>query len=492
MPYTKTPTMDTYSSDRVQLFREVAQRDGGQLGKDEDYLNVFMEPVKQSKAGDQRHFIMKRCGSSQVISSVAASNVRGMHYWADQGKLYYCVGRSVYVYDVSAGTSVTLTDVFVTSSGEVGFTEFLYIDGTTKIVATDGTAVSGIITIDSSNTVVTSADADLPAHLPYPIFLDGYLFICKTNSADLYNSDQDDPLSWVVGTFISAEMEPDLVVRVAKLNNYIIVFGRESIEYFWDAANAAPDSPLQRNDTPVKVNSYLGGFSIYGNSVYFIGQDMNGQPDVFVLKDFKIESIGTPSISRYLNVAGDDISSWQGAIVSVQGHTFYLINAGSSKTWAIDVDTSLITRWAFQNNSTFDIRKTSSVTSSSRSRSFFALDDGTSTIYRFNEELYQDNGVNYTVVVTTEASDFGTLNRKSMARASLLSDRPEVDSYITLSWSDNDYKTFSTGVSINLNQDLPCATRLGNFRQRIFKITYTDSYPLRIQDLEVDINKGTR
>jgi len=492
LPYTKTPTMDTYSSDRVQLFREVAQRDGGQLGKDEDYLNVFMETVKQSKAGDQRHFLMKRCGTSQVVASVASSDVRGMHYWADQGKLYYCVGRNVYVYNVNTDVSVTLSNVFVSSTGEVGFTEFLYIDGTTKIVATDGTAVTGIVTIDSANTVVTSSDADLPAHLPYPIFLDGYLFICKSNSADLYNSDQDDPLAWTAGTFISAEMEPDLVVRVAKLNNYIIVFGKESIEYFWDAANAAPDSPLQRNDTPVKVNSYLTGFSIYGNSVYFIGQDMNGQPDVFVLKDFKIESIGTPSISRYLNVAGDTISSWQGSIVSIQGHTFYVINAGSSKTWVIDVDTSLITRWAFKTNTTFDIRKTSSVTSSSQSRSFFALDDGTSTIYRFNESAYQDDGVNYTVVITTEASDFGTLNRKSMGRASLICDRPEVDSSVTLYWSDDDYRSFSSGVSINLNQDLPSANRLGNFRQRIFKITYTDSYPLRIQDLEVDINKGSR
>jgi len=31
----------------------------------------------------------------------------------------------------------------------------------------------------------------------------------------------------------------------------------------------------------------------------------------------------------------------------------------------------------------------------------------------------------------------------------------------------------------------------GWFRQRIFKFTYTDNYPMRIQDIEVDINKGT-
>ena len=87
MAFNRAPTVDTYSADRVSLFREIALRDGGISGKDEDYVNVFMEIVKQGKAQDQRRFIFKRAGSQQIVASVAASNVRGMFYWADQGKL---------------------------------------------------------------------------------------------------------------------------------------------------------------------------------------------------------------------------------------------------------------------------------------------------------------------------------------------------------------------------------------------------------------------
>ena len=491
MAYSKTPTQDTYSSERVSLFREIATRDGGLAGKDEDYVNVFMEIVKQNKTEDLRRFIVKRSGTASVLASVAASNIRGMHFWADENKLFYCVARNVYVYNVGTGVNTTLTNVFATSSGDVGFCEFLYDNGTAKVVASDGTATTGIVTIDTANTVVTSADADIPSHSPHIVFLDGYLFIAETNTANLWNSDLNDPLVFTAATYVATEMEADKIIRIAKINNYVIAFGKTSVEYFWDAANAAPDSPLQRNDTPVKINTYLAGFSIYGNTIYYIGSDAAGQPDVFRLKDFKIESVGSPSISRYLNTVTDSITSWVGVIVSFQGHTFYLVNAGSGKSWAIDVDSGLVTRFAFQSNATFNILMATNVISTTNARTYFALNNGTSAVYKFDESVYQDVGVNFTCTLITEAADFGTLNRKSMHRLSILGDRTPSSSSISLSWSDNDYETFSSARTIELKQDLASTYQLGSFRQRIFKLTYSDNYPLRIQNIEVDINKGT-
>lgn len=491
MAFNRAPTVDTYSSQRVSLFREIALRDGGASGKDEDYLNCFTEIVKQSKAGDSRRFIVKRSGTTNAISSVAASNIRGMYYWVDQTKLLYCVGRNVYVYNISTSSSTTLTNVFATSSGAIGFTEFLYDDGTVKIVASDGSATSGIVTIDSANTVVTSADADIPAHDPNIVFLDGYLFLVKDNSSIIYNSENNNPLSFTTDAIIAPEQEPDLVVRLAKINNYLLAFGTNSIEYYWDAANAAPDSPMQRNDAPIKINSYLAGFATYGNQIFYIGLDAAGQPDVFKMSDFKLESIGSPSISRYLNTATDNISSWVGAVVSFQGHTFYVINAGTSKSWAIDLDSGLTTRFAFQAGTTFDILKSVNIVTTTSARTYFCLDNSTSEIYKFDESLYRDNGTNFTVQFITEANDFGTLNRKTMKRLAIVGDRPGAVSNISVSWSDDDYQTYSTARTIDLNQDLPCCYQLGWFRQRIFKFSYTDNYPMRIQDIEVDINKGT-
>lgn len=490
MAFNKAPTQDTYSSERVSLFREIALRDGGTSGKDEDYLNVFTELVKQTKAGDQRRFIMKRAGSVQAIASVGATALRGIHFASDKNKLFYCVGRNVYVYNFATSTSTTLTNVFVTSSGAVGFTEFLYDDGSVKMVASDGTATTGIVTIDDSNVVVTSADADIPTHDPNVVFLDGYLFLVKQDSSIIYNSENNNPLSFTVDAIIAPEQEPDQVTRLAKINNYLIAFGSTSIEYYWDAANAAPDSPMQRNDTPIKINTYLAGFAVHGNSIFFIGADANGQPDVFVLKDFKLENIGTPSISRYLSSVTSTVASWKGAVVAIQGHVFYVINAGLDKSWAIDVESGLVTRFAYQGQAVFDIAASTNLFNTSSTRTYFSLGSD-SAIYRFDETLFQDSGTNFTCSIITEANDFGTLNRKTMHRLSIVGDRPSADTYLSVQWSDDDYSTYNTARTTNLRQDLSCIRQLGWFRQRIFKFTYSDNYPLRIQDIEVDINKGT-
>lgn len=490
MPYSKNPISDTYSTQRVSLFREISLRDSGASGKDEDYLNVFVEIVKQGKAEDSRKFIQKRSGTTQEIASVAASNIRGMFFWTDQQKLLYCVGRNVYVYNVNTAVSTALTNVFATSSGTVGFCEFLYDTGDVKIVATDGTATSGIVTIDSSNTVVTGTDVDLPTHVPTPVFIDGYVFLIESATGKIFNSENNNPLSWTTTAYIVPEQEADLTVNIAKLNNYLVAFGNDSIEYYWDAANAAPDSPMQRNDAPIKYNGYIGGLAQYGNSLYYIGKDAGGQPDIYKLSDFKIEAIGTPSISRYLNNSGAALSTWLGNIISIQGHSFYLVSCGLNKTWAIDLDTSLITRFAFQQGSTFDLLQSVVVKTNSTVKTYFCLSNGTSAVYKFDASLYQDNGVNYTCLITTDNNNFDTLNKKTMGRLGFNVDRPTADSNINIYWSDDDYISWSGPRTCNLNVDTPFIRQLGSFRNRVFKFTYTDNYSFRLQDVEVQINKG--
>ena len=487
MAYAKTPSLDTYGSDRLQLYHEVSPRDGG-VGKDVDYLNVFIEPLKNQSIGSGSRMLVNRSGTEVVINSVASSEVRGMFFWPDKNKLFYAVGTNVYVYNTITGVSNTISSPFGTSSGPVGFCEYLYDNGNVVIIATDGTT---LLSIDDSNTVVTCVDADLPSpHQPYPVFLNGYLFLAKANSADLYNSVLNNPMSWETSSFISTEMEADLIVRIAKLNNYIVVFGKETIEYFWDAAVEPPGSPLQRNDTPIKINTYLSGFAIYGNSIYYIGVNAGGMPDVFVLKDFKIEEMGTPGISRYLRAARSVLSSWSGNIVSCNGHTFYVLSTGTTKTYACDIENKLWCRWAWRAENIFNIKYALSLTNANTAGTFFCLAGASSTIYQFNDEVYQDAGTNFSKQWYTNNADFDTMNRKSMHKLTIIGDRPASNSNLLVQWSDDDYKTFNSGLTVNLNQDIPCVYRLGSFRRRAFKFTHTDNAPLRVQDVEVDINKG--
>lgn len=476
----------SYQRHTIQLTREMSTRSGNVYNKDEDFVNVLFELVKGKPAHDKRDFVLKRAGTAQLIASQISSQVRGMFFWEDASKLIYSADKNVYVYNFSNSTLTTLSNVFSTTTGDVGFTEYLYDSNTVVICATDGTT---LITIDASNTVVTCADADLPVpHLPYPVFMDGYLFLIKANTSDIYNSDLNDPMLWTAGNFISAEMLPDLLIRIAKVNNYLIAFGSESIEYFYDAANAT-GSPLSRNDSPIKINTYIGGLSQFGNDLFYLGKSAGGQPSVFMLKDFKVDELGSPSIMRYLNFVTESTSTWKTSIVAIQGHTILLLAVGD-RSFVYDLENKLWGRWSYKTTEAFPIVYSTRVNGSTYRYTVFAFKEASSAIYYFSDSLMQDSGTNYTCQIITEQANFGTLNRKTMSRLVLCGDRTPSNSNLDIYWTDNDFQSFQGPKSINLNQDLQSAYILGSFRQRAFKIKYTGDYIMRLQYIEVDINKG--
>lgn len=475
----------SYQRHTIQIVREMSTRAGNIFNKDEDFVNVVFEIVKDKRASDSRDFVLKRSGSALQIPSVASSEVRGVIFWEDQGKYLYCVGTNIYVYTVATNTTATLSGVFATTSGDVGFTEYLYDTNNVVIVATDGTK---LVTIDSSNTVTPCVDADMPQHLPYPVFIDGYILVVKVNTADIYNSDLNNPLSWTPGNFISAEMSPDLLKRLCKVNNYVVALGTESAEYFYDAGNAT-GSPLSRNDSPIKINTYLGGVSQFGNDVFYIGKTMGGHPGVFQLKDFKIEELSTPSIVRYLTLVTESNTTWRTNVIPMQGHTLLLVSAGQ-RSFVFDLEEKLWGRFAYQGTELMDLKYVTKVTTDTINLAYFCFKNSDSAIYKFDDTLATDNGVNFTFQTITEQSNFGSLNRKTMSKFALYADRTPNDSNLQVYWTDDDFQHWQGPKSINMNQDLQSTYVMGSFRQRAFKLQYTGPYILRLQYIEVDINMG--
>jgi hypothetical protein len=489
MPYSKSPTISTYSVERVSLLKEINTRPGTTVVKDEDYLNCFVDVIRNRKTNDSRDQVVKRAGSALLSASVASSTIRGMYYWNDFNTIYYAVGANVYVYDVNSGSTTTLSSVFSTTSGEVGFCEYLYIDPSTTsnpsvLVVTDGTTAS---TITPTGTVVVLSAAPTP-HLPNPIFLDGYLFLVDETTRQIYNSDVNDPLTWDSGSVIVPDIEGDKTLKIAKTNNYFIAFGSKTIEFFWDSESTT-GSPLQKNDTFSKNIGYVGGFAQVGNTIYFIGNSTNSEPAIYKLEDLKVSKVSTPAIERFLIQSSVTYASVKAALVSIQGKDFYVLNA-DSYTYVLDIDSNMWLRWAYKINSKFDITNCVNTYKTSTYQSVFSLGNNTSELYYFSDSLGDDSGTAFTMKFITDSSDFGTMRRKTMSRLSIICDRPADSTFVSLSWSDDDYKSYNTPRTIELDQDLPSLNRMGSFRQRIFKFEYTGSSLIRLQEFEVEINKG--
>lgn len=479
------PSQNTYQTKTIKLIRELSNR-GSNTDKDEDYFNCYPELIKNRATKEDNIILVKRDGSELFITPPVDGAIRGMYFWQEQNKLFIAVQQNIYTYNASTGALLSpLVGVFSTTSGTVGFTEFLYDDGAVKIVITDGTTM---MTIDPTGTQVVGADVDMPVHLPYPVFLDGYLFIIKADTADLYNSNLNDPLAYTPGDFLTAEMIPDRALWLSRLNNYIVVVGNQSIEYFWNAA-IATGSPLQRNDTPIKLTGIIGGTATLGNKLYLVASHNTSQPEVFVLDDFKIKSISNEAIRRHLkSIVSTNITTIRGSIVSLNGHDFYVINTGVA-CYACNLESLLWCRWGFQTDNNFNFTSWINAETSAGYKSFFSIGNS-SIIYNINSSLYQDTGITFPMSFVTSNNDFGSWRQKSMSHLVIKTDKPISSAPALLQWTDDDYQSYNDGITVELFQERPDVKRLGRFRRRAFKFTFTQNQPLRIEEFEVDINLG--
>jgi hypothetical protein len=486
--FTKQPKVDTYSTKTVPLVHQYNSR-AGTLNKDVDYINVFFESMKNRDAQEQYVDIYTRPGYTTFSGTLQSTAVRRVFFWEAQNKWYVWVDDDIQIVDATGTVTATITGVLGTSTGDVGVTEFLYDDGTVKLVFTDGVSLK---TIDSANTVVASADADLPTPIKTSIvFLDGYLFIVDADTNDIVNSNLNDPLAYTAGDFISAEMLPDAMVAIARVNNYLVAFGRDSIEYFWDAANAS-GSPLQRNDTPVKLNGLLSPKSIAqcGNKVLFLGSDTETLPSVFILEDFKMKEISTEAMKRQLGSLSSAYADYHGVVISLFGHDFYILTGPGGHTFVTDIENpTLWSRWKEAGQENLFVRYGTTAKHSSASSSVFYV-HGKQVLYIFDGTITTDAGTSYTWSITTPNESFDSYNQKVINRLTVVADRPSADTTMTVAWSDDDYQTWQTGQTLNLNQELPCIYQLGSFRRRAFKLTCTPTVPFRVRQLEVDINLG--
>jgi len=485
MAFNRAPSQSTYQTKDVKLIAEINNRDKTGT-KDVIALNGFYDIIKNKTTQDGDYHFVKRDGTTTYAFTVPSTNFRGAYFWEDLDKLFVAYDDKIAVMTASTGALITTLSPAGWSSGatDVGFTEFNYNTGVVNLVVSDGVK---LITIDSSNTIVVGSSPDMPTpHSPHIVFIDGYIFMVKSGTSDIYNSDVDAPLAFTAGSFISVEMIPDSLIRISRLNNYLVAFGSASIEYFYDAANAS-GSPLNRNDTPVKQVGYLGGLATYANKIYFVGQTSKTPPEVFVLEDFKIETLDVPPLRRYVQ----PYTTYEGAIVSFGGHDFYVMSVGDI-TYIHDLETRIWTRLSRGAASTFPIKYAVNLPIATKGNCSLAYVQGTTTLVYFDPTIYQDSTVNFPVTMVTDQETFDTLHEKYMSRLIVYADKTSTSTTLSIETTDDDYQTYSTARTVDLSLELPALTRLGRFRRRAYRLGYSDNYPLRLHHLEVDFNIGGR
>lgn len=407
----------------------------------------------------------------------------------------YSTGTAV-VYANGGGTSVAplvsgTTYYVIATSGSVislATSSTNALAGTAIDITGVGTGSAHTLTGTSTATAEGILNSLPSPHTPSSTFIDGYIVLSK--GIDVYTCDLDQPSQWSSQNYLSAEMFPDRVVAIARNNNQVVVFGPSSIEFFYDAANAA-GSPLSRNDSATIQMGTCAPYCIYQNEQYcaYIGQSDSGGRAVWLIQGFQPKKISDEYIERIID-AEIDMTDCRGFGFRAKGHLFYVINLKTSKrTLVYDIDEKLWHEWSSYDAGSHDTFSYDYMTDLGDGTPY-VLHSTNGCVYKVDPNAYTDSGDPILVEIVTNKYDMDSYYRKFMSSVKLVGDLLGTTNAVTMYWSDNDYQSWSNAKTISMDDTFPAFQRLGAFRRRAFKFTHSSNNPLRLESLECVYTEG--
>lgn len=505
MAYSNSPENSTYKTVDLDFTDTTWYRSGySTVHRDPEVLNMYFDR-NPNENQTRSAALVKRPGLSNTAINLQKStaNVKINGYFQDDSSnyIYWSTENKVFSYNLNTDTSTqiaTMTGTATSYSNSVGFCAFLTSAGTRYICFNNGSELWYHVVGAGTSTQVV--DADYPASTyPTVVFLDGYLFVIKKDTGDIYNSDLDTPATWTAGNYITAEINPDLAVALAKVKNYLVCFGRDGIEFFYDSAQPS-GSPLSRNESFYKSVTLTSNVCSIGDSLFFSGR-MKGQGQrIYELNGETLTPVSVSWVDRYLQNNGYNSmlssgnSEMQGYSCSLNGNHFYLFNiAPLDLLMVYDIQNKFWYRWTLASgSSTNQIQAIWMANDLVQDYPFIAIGNKT-VISSLANNVFQDYDTNFTCSYTTPDYTADTFNWKMCHRLGLYCDYPTTAATTTVqvSWSDDDGNTFSTTRNLTVSTNNPYITQCGRFRSRNWRFEYTDNYQFRMWGLSMDLNIGT-
>lgn len=438
--------------------------------QDARLVNCYSE-----KAADDEHWIYKRAGtlrSSQPSGGAAAGN--GMVNWL--GDIYSIFGGTLYKNGTSVG-SVNSTKTYRFSAC-LGATPKLQLGNSVKSYNYD--AGAGLVEI---------IDVDYPTDLVKGwCYLDGTTYVA-TVKAEVHGSDINDPVNWDALNYLTAQIEPDRGVFLAKQLVYAVLMKQWSTEIFYDAANAtgSPLGPVQG----AKVNfGCVTGDSVQSidGILIWVCTNQSASTQVIMMEGLKVQIISNDPVERLLDTA-DWTTTYSMQFKNI-GHRFYILTSVVSNiTLAYDLDQKMWSQWTDKDGNYWPYIAVTYDATTLRHQ-FQHKSDG--YIYLANEAYYTDNGDTITADVVTPNLDGGVYRRKQLNMMKFVADQT-AGSTLQVRHNDSDYdpKKWSNFRTVDLSKKQPMLTNEGSFVRRAYQFRHQSATAFRIKAVELQMDIGT-
>ena len=405
-----------------------------------------------------------------------------------------------YIISVSSGTGIYV-GMQASGTGVANNALVTNVNGTTITLSLPNTdAVSGTITFADlgSNGVLTPSLNSFPAgpFVSGAVFLDNYIFIGTTDNR-IYNSNLGDPTTWQALSYLKFEQTADTLVGIVKHLNYLVAFGNNSTQFFYDAGTY-PGSPLALAQSYTSEIGCASGDSIVAtsNTVLWIGKTKTYGKCVYAMDGVSATKVSTSNIDRHLEA--DDLSYVTAYCYKVSGHTLYILTLhNTQKTLVYDLDEKQWYTWTQYAMASNTQPNPGTYYESYFRGTYYAeinnvpyvLDDDNAKLYYFSTNIYQDDGQSIYCRSVTDIKDNGSTKRKFYGRCEIVGDKVE-GGVMQISHTGNDYASYSTPRSVDLNAPRAQVYLSGADRRRAWQFLCTSNVPLRLDAAEIDFRIG--
>jgi len=443
----------------LPIFSPISNRDQSIL-KDSRLYNGFAE--KGQGESKEEVWVYKRPGL-KYSSTVAAGTGLGVFNW--KGDIYSVFNGHLYKNGVDKGAVDTTSSYTFTSC--LGATPKLFLKNKAKAYNYDDGA--GLVQVTDVNYPATTVRGCA--------YLDGTTYIF-TPTSSINGDDFNDPTTWDPLNTLLVQIEPDAPQCLAKQLVYIIAIKSTETEVFYDAGNGtgSPLGAVQGSKLGVGARSAESVVRC-GDDLAWVGTTTEGDIQVMFMSKVHGESISTPPVERLL--APLDFSVVYAWSAKVAGHRYYVVTIKNSNlTLAFDLTSGLWYIWTDPNGNYIPIV---SATYNSSAQPVLQHESN-GKLYTLDAQTFQDDGVNFTFSLFTPNFDGGMRTTKTTGTIDVVAD--EINTNVNISWSDDDYQTFTTPKTVNLNQGRVTIQDGSSYRKRAYNITNTDNTFLRIKALQ--------
>ena len=396
-------------------------------------------------------------------------------------------------------------------------------------VAATATSTGAIITKEPIAKILSANFVSSTVYQSAFAPLDGYLFYA-TDNGDLNNSDLNSVHLYTSGAKIAVQQSPDPTIGIAVQKNTVVAFGLNSNEKFSNAGYGS-GSPLQVQKSLVEHIGALDQRSLttIEDDIYYVSTPSEGDVGVYRMRGLASTRVSTPNVDRILGTSANNGAIYASSF-KLGGYTYaaftvslaqdgpasnFLLESGDIlllestpggnllledlagqaasfvRMLVLNTQLNVWTEWDCD-ESTFIDSIGSGTTNQLLATSRFKTDGKVYTINPVvSGQIYTDDGSAFTMEIRTSKIDFGTGKKKFIEEVELIGTDIRAANTPYLSYSDDDYQTFSTPRAFSVANGKVSLERLGSHRGgRAYKITDSSNAPFRASALKIRYREG--